>query len=371
MRAAVQARDAAERAWRGAKDPVPAPVRLARAQAKLDRAIALQGDSYNALVEYECQHRERLAALRAKLGEARERVAERRKQLEDIQCEVGAEANGGRGTAEQRDAARQAHDAICSTVAPTLATLIDQLDTATPAYTVLNGLLGTLSNTTAALEKAFAAPTRDTQRFDIGDTGRGREEGDMGDDYGDANSEWSESHEVYGDDGSAPAKGGGAPARNPTAEVRGREGGGGDDMDTDDWWGGGGPSWGGAARWQECGHGKWARSAGSWADSWEQEHDRTVDDPAQPPAARRRLEPAPATPQVAGGNATAPSPVDEAALIEQRKRQHSTRLEGIVLAAIDAGIQPLTEMGEELHVLDPHQLDAWVAERFPEGIPQR
>ncbi len=372
MRAAVEARDAAERAWRGAKEPVPASVRLARAQAKLDRAIELQGVAYSALLEYESQHREKQAALRAKLGDARDRVSERRKQLEDIQCEVGAEANGGRRAAEQGDAARQAHDAICSTVAPTLATLIDQLDTSTPAWSVLNGLLGTLSSTTAVLEKAFMAPKRDAQQFDIADTGRDCGDGGAtGDDYGDANSEWSESHEVSGGGGNACAPAGGAAASGAIGEVPGRRAGGSDDMDTDDWWGEGGPSWGGTARWQECGHGKWARSADSWADSWELEHGHSADGPTQPPAARRRLDPAPATPQLAGGTTTAIAPVDEAALIEQRKRQHNARLEHIVLAAIDVGIQPLTETGEELCVLDPHQLDAWVAEKFPEGVPQR
>ncbi len=372
MRAAVEARDAAERAWRGAKDPVPASVRLARAQAKFDRAIELQGDAHNALLEYESQHREKLAALRAKLGEARDRVAERRRQLEDVQCEVGAEANAGRTSAEQGDAARQAHDAICGTVAPTLASLIDQLDSSTPAWSVLNGLLGTLSSTTTALEKAFSAPRRDAQRFDIADAGRDCEdEGDGGDDYGDASSDWSESHEVHGGDGGPATTGSGAAASGATGAAHGHATGGGDDMDTDDWWGGGGPNWGSATRWQECGHGKWARSASSWADSWEQEHGDPADGPAQPPAARRRLEPAPATPQDAGGATAAARRADEAALIEQRKQQHNSRLEGIVLAAIDAGIQPLTEMGEELHVLDPHQLDAWVAERFPEGVPKR
>ncbi len=48
MRAAAEARDVAEKAWRDAKDPVPASVRLARAQAKLDRAIELQGESHRA-----------------------------------------------------------------------------------------------------------------------------------------------------------------------------------------------------------------------------------------------------------------------------------------------------------------------------------
>ncbi len=369
MRAAGEARDAAERAWRGAKDPAPASVRLARAQAKFDRALELQGESHRALCEYEAQHKERLAVLRAKLEEDRDRVRARREQLEAVQAEVGAGAKGAQGTTEQGAAAREVHTAICQTVAPTIAALVEQLDTSTPAWSALNGLLGTLSTSTAVLEKAFA-PQRPAQVFRISDatdtamagTGSG------GDD--DAWSEWSESHELHADDDADDQGDGGATRSNTTGDTGG--GAGGDcDMGTGEWWGGHGAGWEGATRWQECGYGKWARSGDSWADSWEQEHGGPTADPRQPPAARRRLEPAPPTPQAmgsAGGSAIA---VDEAALIEQRKRQHNERVQHIVLAAIDAGIQPITAAGDELCMLDPHQLDAWVAENFPAGVPQK
>ncbi len=36
--------------------------------------------------------------------------------------------------------------------------------------------------------------------------------------------------------------------------------------------------------------------------------------------------------------------------------------------AIDAGVSPITPQGEELCMLDPQRLDAWVAEFFPAAL---
>ncbi len=96
MRTACSVRDEAERTWRNTRDPAPAAVRLARAQAKLDRALELQNESRRALSEYEAAHAERLAALHARLDEDRARINTRRQQLEAIQEEVGAEGQGAR-----------------------------------------------------------------------------------------------------------------------------------------------------------------------------------------------------------------------------------------------------------------------------------
>ncbi len=375
MRAATDARDSAERAWRAVKDPVPAPVRLARAEAKLERAIELQSEAYAALLDYEQQHRERHAALRAKLQEARDRVSARREQLEDIQGEVGAEAQGGRdAVANGAAAAKEVHDTICGTVAPTIAALVEQLDSSLPAWSVLNGLLGTLSTSSTTLERAFTRG-RGTQRFDIAD-GTGGDTAGARSDGAESCSEWSESHELPAGEGAGRSNdtSSNAAAARATTEAAGEDTRDHGQMDTDDW----GcddyqdPYWGPAARWEECGHGKWARSGTDWADSWEREHGRTADAPEQPPAARRRLEPAPPTPQCPQGSSDkgqASGTVDEGRLIEQRKRQHADRLQCIIRAAIDAGVQPLTHTGDDLQMLDPHQLDAWVAEHLPEGVP--
>ncbi len=67
--------------------------------------------------------------------------------------------------------------------------------------------------------------------------------------------------------------------------------------------------------------------------------------------------------QLGAASATAAAQVrnDDA---ETRKRLHGERLERVVAAAIDAGINPVTERGEDLRMLDTHQLDAWVAENL-------
>ncbi len=346
MRAACDARDAAERAWRGAKEPPPAAVRLARAQAKFDRAVETRDESLRVLAEYKAAHEVRLAELHSRLDEDRARVSARREQLEAVQEEVGAEGHGGRTRAAKDDAAQQVHAALCGTIAPTIAALVDQVDASSPAWTALNGLLATLANSKHVLEQAFAKP-RGAQTFDIAD-GEGAA-GEVGTDKWEDVSDWSESHER-----AEAAQGSGADgearATPPTAHAGEAHD---HSMGSGYWWDSPNIGWGDGARWEERGHGKCARS--SWADSWEQEREA---DGAAP--IRRRLEPSPAS-----GAAAAPAgAVDEAAAAEQRKRQHAERVQRIVVAAIDAGVQPITASGEELQMLDPHALDAWVAENL-------
>ncbi len=183
MQAACAVRDEAEKSWRQAKDPVPTAVKLARAQAKLDRAIEAQGESHRVLCEYEAEHATRIAALRSKLEEDRAKVRLRRQQLEEIQDEVGAEGKGARARARQGAAARQVHTALSNTVAPTIAALVEQLDSSTPAWGVLNGLLGTLADSQSVLESAFK-PGPAAQTYDIagGEEGGGEDmEGDADD----------------------------------------------------------------------------------------------------------------------------------------------------------------------------------------------
>jgi hypothetical protein len=89
MAAACGARDEAECRWREAKDPTPTTVRLSRAQAKLDKAIALQAESRQAIIDHERAYKERLAVLQGKLEEDAERVRVRRRQLEEVQGQLG------------------------------------------------------------------------------------------------------------------------------------------------------------------------------------------------------------------------------------------------------------------------------------------
>ncbi len=314
------------------------------------------------------------------MDEDRTRVRHRRQQLEAIQEEVGAEGLGARARAQQGEAVKEVHSAICGTVAPTIAALVEQLDSATPAWAMLNGLLGTLTSSKALLERAITA-TPKAQRFDITDEADGDGDDDDELDGSWEGSQWSESHElgaeaagsaaqgvVGGGEGSLKHAGEAMADSAPAMGIQGTASGhaattthGDHCMGTGDWWDAPYAGWGSGTRWEACGHGKWART--SWAEAWEMEQDQQRgDDECQPAAARRRLEPLPADGANGGGSAS----VDEAAEAEARKRRHNERVDRIVQAAIDAGVQPLTQSGEELHALDPHQLDAWVAENLAE-----
>ncbi len=360
MLAACAARDEAERSWREAKDPTPVSVRLSRAQAKLDRAISLQAESRRAVIECEREHKERMAGLQSKVDEDMERVRLRRRQLELVQAEVGAEGLG-RASTEQGEAVRQVHGAICNQLAPTIAALVEQLDSASPAWAALNGILGTLTTSKDLLERAIS-PSPAARTFNIGDGDGG---GDRADDaYADGEpwdgSEWSESHDL-------PARGarsGGGEEQWGDDHDAGRawppEQG--DPMDCSEWWGAPSGQWSAGVRWQPCGYGKWARE--SWADQSEEAWAEDGASAGQPAATRRRLELAAPTPAAVSDDAAD----SEAAEAAQRKKRHSERVSQIVLQAIDAGIQPLTSAGEELHMLDAHQLDAWISEHFPAAL---
>ncbi len=276
MRAACDSRDAAEKAWRGSKEPAPASIRLGRAQARLDRAIALQADARKAMLDAEQEHRDRMSALQATMDECVGRVKMRRQQLREVQQEVGA---GGVQVTEaqrtQRAAIRRVHETLCGEVGPTIAALVDQLDTEAPAWAALNGILGKLAASKATLEEATAQPA---DSFNIGD----------GDEPGDDGSEWSESHEMLDRPGGNGGSGGGW---HTWMEGQHHEADHDQPMDTDEWWDAPARRWGGPARWQACGHGHWAKA--SWADQLEAERDGQggMDEGyGQPPTARRRLE---------------------------------------------------------------------------------
>ncbi len=276
---------------------------------------------------------------------------------------------------------RQVHQTICGEVGPTIAALVEQLDTDAPAWAALNGLLGKLSASKAALEGACTH--HDTDHFDIG----GGDHADGCDDW-DARSDWSESHDLRGQ-----AWGGGRSGRRDAVEV-----GDGDDwacqqldtwggtadagdnaddydhsMGTGDWWDAPAPArrWSDGARWQSSGHSKWRRA--SWADQSEGElhgAEHEEEDGGPPPAARRRLEDTGAEhgDGAAQGKDAAAAACTQVDNPEAQKRRHAQRLEQIITMAINAGVNPLTASGDDLRLLDPHQLDEWVAANLPSAL---
>ncbi len=373
LRAAQEARDAAERAWRGAKDPAPASVRLGRAQSRLDRAVTLQAEAKQAIVDAERAHKEAMATLQAAMDECSERVRARREQLRQVQSEVGAEGtSGGRGprARAQQAAIRQVHQTICGEVGPTIAALVEQIDTDAPAWAALNGLLGKLSASKAALEGAY--DQKHTDHYDIGEEDQGTWE---------ERSDWSESHELGGRAwGSGQTEQGGCDGDDDgwACRQRGTWGcadDGHDDahahdqsMGTGDWWDVPARRWGDGPRWQPSGHGKWRRA--SWAEQSEGELHGGDEEDDQPAAARRRLGDADGgrgSDTARDGEADAPAGT-QAEDPETQKRLHVERLNRIITMAVEAGVTPLTKHGEDLRLLDPHQLDAWVAECLPSAL---
>ncbi len=377
MEAACAARDSAEAQWREAKDPAPPAVRLGRAQAKLDRAVAAQGDTRKAILDLEKAHKIKMAELQARLDEDTEKVRLRRAQLAEVQGELANVGDGARARARQGRAVQKVHATLSGTVAPTISALVEQLDSSTPAWAMLNGLLGTLSSSQTLLEEAIAPP-HPAQRFDIGDDGGdARDDGTDWRHDDDSDTEWSESHELR--DGGAPrARAGdhemqcdeGAPG-----DADGGDGGYGSDYAMGDrqWWGVSHTEWQQGVRWESCGHGKWSKNCSSWADSWEEERQRDDGEAAQPAAARRRLEPSPTpcAPSGGHGGATAADTGVGADDTRRQQQQRGERLQHIIEAAIAAGVQPVTSAGEDLHVLDADQLAAWAAENLPDGGTRR
>ncbi len=379
LRAACEARDAAEQAWRRSKDPAPASVRLGRAQEKLDRAIALQAEARQAIVDAELAHSERMATLRAAMDECAERVRRRRGQLREVQVEVGAGgvADGGGPQARAQQAAiRQVHRTIVGDVGPTIAALVEQIDSSAPAWAALNGLLGKLSASQAALEGACTRQGAD--HFDM----CGGDHGDD-DDRCDARSDWSEDQDLYGQ----AWRDGGSGRRDGAADDHGDgatrlHGGCGDTdhydddaddfddpMETGDWWGTPSRRWGDRAHWRSSGHGKWSRA--SWADQSEgapMGHEE--DDTGPPPPARRRLE---GTASEQGDGTAHGGPRPAAASVqaddpEAQKQRYAQRLEQIICMSVAAGVNPVTDDGEDLRMLGPHQLDEWVAAKLPSAL---
>ncbi len=361
MRAACEARDAAERAWRGSKQPAPQAVRLGRAQAKLDRAVVLQSEARQAILDEERAHRERLAALQETMDACTERVALRRRQVQEVQDEVGAAGRRGAGSQRaQEEAIKVVHGTICDDVGPSLAALAEQVGTETPAWAALNAVLAKLADSKATLENATA---RHATRFDIGD----------GTDQWEEGTEWSESHDVQGQ---RWGQGDADRALDRCDDDAPCDGADDDAMETDDWWGTPARRWGATARWQPSGHCSWTKS--SWADQLEEEGGAGGGGDGQPPTARRRLgervgeetqqarpTPPPQPVQPAPQATPVANPSDDVA---ERQRKHTERVNHITALAVESGVTPLTSSGEELFMLGPEQLEEWVAACLPSAL---
>ncbi len=394
MAAAVAARDAAEKKWRDAKEPAPIAKRLGWAHQKLDRAVEIQAETRAAIAKLEEDFNAKRAELQARLDEDSERVRKRRSQLAEVQGEAGAGsplASAARGPGGG-EAVRRACGAIRNKVAPALSALAEQLGTDTQAWATVNGLLSSLAEDQRVLDEAAEAGEVGAEAYDI-----------AGDDL----SEWSEGFddEPHGDGvrrGSGGGDGQGMGScvheadtwaqrqlaeqyeQRQTQEQRQQRHCRQELLDPaeDDAMGDDGRQWQPwdddrwrEPKWSEHGHGRWARA--SWADSWEQEQAGARADAdaegGEPHNKHRRVQEPAAAPQpveaITSGGATAATQQTaeqaEAQRAADAARQHAEMLAAVTRGAIAAGVQPITETGSELHLLDIHQLAAWAAEHLP------
>ncbi len=366
MEAACRARDSAEQKWREAKDPAPLGLRLSRAQTKLDKAIELQGCTRTAMSELEADFRAKYAALQIRMEEDQRRVAMRRQQLAEIQEEAGSQAPCG-----VRRGGGEAIKKVCSNlrgIAPALSVLAGQLDAQTPAWRTLNEVLGSLASSHKLLEDAVGDGKGGAQAYDIGDAADGRA----------SEGAWSESHDLAGHAGGGGCgqwQGDGHGDAATTPLWQGPAGGAptgecvDQDMGSGQWWEES-PWTRSQARWREDGFGKWSRYPRvDWYDAWESAVDDEEGHDVGERAAKFRKQGAVGEEGMGDGTAMPITPCTgtsetaaAAAAVEAKALAERAAL--ITQAAINAGVQPITPGGQELHLLDAGQLDAWAAENL-------
>ncbi len=389
--AAQQARDAAEAAWRQAKLPAPLPTRLKWAQDKLNRALELQSAASAAVQHAEDEHKRIMAQLHERCAEAQDRVNKRRLAVEALQEEVSSGLPARRPRAAPSAELQVACGGLCNSVGRELVALVELLQEGSAERQAANQVLATLATSQRRVEEAFGWEEQQPQEFDIG------EDGDN-DDAMSGMSEWSESHELRDTDGGvgdAPqnAQGVGSDGRyDGTAHAGvGQEAGGWSRWGDDRWH---------APHWHADRHGRWHRE--SWADHWEAERQQSPgwgsgqqadaaqgtrrvggshDDSSGEPSAKQRrqhdtdraMEPEGGTSANAGTGASAGAQVTVAPAATTAGTEsagtdaataYARQVTDVVNRAIDMGIQPLTEEGEELITLTPEQLSRWVETRL-------
>ncbi len=376
LAAAVAAREAAEQAWRGVRKPLPVGKRLGRAQAKLDRAYRLQDKTRAELAAFDEEVATRRGKIVEKLEEDRARVGRHRKAVEDLQEEAGAEIISIRKL--EKGVGREACVQVCGGLrdaAPRFATVLAAIPEGDPAKDLAKSLVEHLHSLQARLQSATDEAGRAHEAFNIGD-------GDAHDEW-DA---WSESHDLAGDQPqrrwrpaghgryqpaeaaagggtSAERANGAAAAAAPTAaaaaaditskaavggaieELRRRANDGTardsaplplrTDADVD----------GGEPR---CKH----RRGQDPSESGQAE--AAVQD------TRRALELHRDQAVMVAAGATSED------FIRLAAEQHARRLEAVVNAALNRGVQPIADDGQDLQMLAPEDLKKWVATHLGE-----
>ncbi len=192
LRAAVAARDDAERAYRDRRSPHPVARRMGWAQSRLDKAVAREGKTREELLAFERDMAWRRKRIMDRLDLDVERVSKRRQELAELQEEAGAEAPSVARLAEEGKAACGRAAGGLRNAAPRALALVESLPEGSPARGEANLLVSQLADLQRELELAARAEAG-PEAFDIADAA--------------SDSEWSESHEVPA--GGAASGGGG------------------------------------------------------------------------------------------------------------------------------------------------------------------
>ncbi len=174
-----RARDAAEGAWRGAKEPAPLPRRLAWAEAKLRKAETALTRARHALDEFDADMERQREVLCDRVRTADEWYRWRQGQLDDINAEAGERATGRNGG--QETAARaEVRQRIRGHMLPEVQAILEELQDGTPVHERLTLLAASLADAEQKLVGGDSGD--DVQRFNMGDDDMWDGDEDPGDD---------------------------------------------------------------------------------------------------------------------------------------------------------------------------------------------
>ncbi len=174
-----RARDAAEEAWRGAKEPAPLPRRLAWAETKLQKAEAALTRAKYALDEFDADTERQREILCARVREADEWYRWRQCQLDGIHAEAGQRATS-RGGGQGNVAGEEVRQRIRGHMLPEMQAILEELQDGTAIHERLTLLAAGLAD---AEQRLIGGDHGDgVQRFDMGDDDMGDDDDGEGDD---------------------------------------------------------------------------------------------------------------------------------------------------------------------------------------------
>ncbi len=382
MLAAVAARDAAEEAWRATRRPHPVARRMGWAQQALDRAMRSRDKVREELASFDEKTKQQRGLIEQRLEQAMERVAKRSEALEELQEEAALDAPGYKRGLDTAELCSRLAGGMRQSIAPQVAAISSMLADGSQAQEQFNLLVAQLEGLQGKLDMHAHEGDRGHEEFDIADES--------------SEAEWSESHDL------------------PRTEAHGRRA--------------DGASQGGQAglpTWTPKGHGRWnrdreehqARRTGKGTGHVGTPLDATApaamdtggqcdqigattagaarpkpgagshsrgrggrDDETMPPP--NKLHKGQATSATSGTRgpagdddraqelmqaqqgAAAAGDFGSPAAIQAAAQLHSRNVDKIARAAIEQGVQPLTDAGDELIVLGPQELAQWASDHL-------